>query len=116
MGEKIISANHEYEIMLTWKDVDDNDIYCVDFKIYSGWLQSDGERLYTKTQDEPTTIREEAEFEVRGFIKWDGCTQFEIGDSMIHWDSSDDMNRLFETLKLAREQAALVMRKKWIEN
>lgn len=105
-------ARGGYLIRLYADEWDGGSIGWVDFQVF-GLVgeQSDGTFLYPR-KDAISSMDlvedlAQAETEADGFVKWDGCTQFAVGH--VHIDHVDQLDRLFESIKLARFEAAQLM-------
>jgi hypothetical protein len=48
----------------------------------------------------------DADFQASGFVKWDGCAQW---DCDVHLDSRDERQRFFDAVHLAHQRAAEIM-------
>lgn len=81
--------------------------YHADFKVYRVWqvLEPwDGVGFQRKGSDiEPDFVQlvEEAEVFLSGFVKWDGCSNWDFGEGSIHFcdvDSAAEIGELFRKL------------------
>lgn len=68
------------------------------------WFHRKG---YTSCPGEETLNADEAETVAEGFVKWDGCTQWDV--SSAHTDSTASMRNLCDAIQLARSRAIEVM-------
>lgn len=102
---------------LYWKP-HDGKVLWIDFDLYQPTEQTMQDGRCTEERflrpgaiqsDETTANLDDAEAIAAGFVKWDGCTQFDVAD--IHVDHRAELERIFnailETRKLcAKEMAA----------
>ena len=82
MGE---GSRFQYRIRLSWSGLEMENRgngcpYSVNFEIAEIVTEFEGEYFYMTETSDGTTDFEEAEFLVRGNIKWDGCCNMNLGD------------------------------------
>lgn len=102
----------EFHIRI-WADTKENDeTYWVDFEIFEvighdGSRENPGRKFFNKkdsmTSPNPVYEYDEAESIVEGFVKFDGCTQYDMN---VHIDSREQMDFLFTAISKARQLAA----------
>jgi hypothetical protein len=86
----------------------------VDFELFEViGMQDDGKHMYhqkgySSSPDQYTLSPDEAEMQASGFVKWDGCTQFNTDDG-VHVDGKADMEAFLEALRRARADAMEAM-------
>jgi hypothetical protein len=117
--EQILDENGllgSFTLCLYWKPNDDGDISWVDFELFevTGVPHPAGTPAEYQRRDSdhgPDLVRDldEAESTAEGFVKWDGCTQFEVG--AVHVDSKRQLDRLLAAIGEARRRCALAMGK-----
>jgi len=117
--EQILDENGplgSYTLCLYWKPAspDDDRVYWVDFELFEviGLPHPEGkpaEYQRRGSHSSPDLVRDldAAESAAQGFVKWDGCTQFEI--SAVHVDSKRQLDRLLAAIGEARRRCALAM-------
>lgn len=104
-----------FTLVLYWKPNEDTGgIYWVDFELFevTGVPHPEGQPAEYQRRGadtSPDLVRDlnEAESTAEGFVKWDGCTQFEIG--AVHVDSKRQLDRLLAAIGEARRRCALAM-------
>jgi hypothetical protein len=105
-----------FTLCLYWKPAgpDDPRVYWVDFELFEvhGVPHPEGKPAEYQRRDSdhgPDLVRDldEAEVTAQGFVKWDGCTQFDV--TSVHVDSKRQLERLFEAIGEARRRCAAVM-------
>lgn len=104
-----------FTLCLYWKPAEpDQRVYWVDFELFEvhGVPHPEGKPAEYQRRDSdcgPDLVRDldEAEVTAGGFVKWDGCTQFEV--SAVHVDSKRQLDRLFAAIGEARRRCALAM-------
>lgn len=97
-----------------WADTwDDGQTGWVDFEIFEvighdGTHENPGPKFFNKrdsrTSPNPAYSYDDAEVIAEGFVKFDGCTQFNMGH--VHVDSREQLEMLFKAIEKARELAA----------
>lgn len=110
LGE-LFKTEGEYHVRLFADANEEGRTHWVDFQIFEviGY-DSDGEkRKFFNRKDaqslpDPVYSYDEAEVVAEGFVKWDGCTQFDVGS--VHVDSKEQLRALFVAIEKARELAA----------
>lgn len=101
-----------FTLCLYWTPIDDGRVMWVDFELFEvTWTGAGGTFGYNRrdARSLPDTVKDlaEAESAARGFVKWDGCTQFDVGN--VHVDGRGELLRLFAAIETAREECALAM-------
>lgn len=99
----------EFHIRLFGEDKQHNGrIMWVDFQVFSvaGCNAGDRRRVFQRADDGFTHDYAEAEPVCNGFVKWDGCTQFEVDG---HVDDRDSLVQLLRAIEEARRLAAAAM-------
>lgn len=117
--EQILDENGllgSFTLCLYWKPAESDDprVYWVDFELFEVHGVPYPERKPAEYQrrdsnNGPDLVRDldEAESAAEGFVKWDGCTQFEV--SAVHVDSKRGLDRLLTAIGEARRRCALAM-------
>ncbi len=99
-------------------------IYWIDFQIfevigYDWGAGVKGRKFFNLKKSprspEPVYTYDEAAVIVEGFVKWDGCTQFDFPEG-IHVDSKRHLDALFSAVCRARELASEAMPGKMIND
>jgi hypothetical protein len=90
--------------------------HCVDFKAchMNGWSVTEGGDVpcFDTPENEPTDDFDKAEVFVEGFIKWDGCTNFEFTgqrDTMLHRCEAEELLAIGTLLSRIHERAMGMM-------
>lgn len=84
--------------------------YWIDFEIVQlVGGDNDGVQLYSGEMH-PVENIDEAEVHVRGFIKWDGCMQW---NADAHTDDPEDLELLFDCIRQTRLAAIEAMGERW---
>lgn len=79
-----------------WKDLEFEVVaqvkaYCLDFKLYRRWENGN----YSNHSE----VRDDADFEADGFMKWDGCSNISTNDKcMFHSCNREMLTNLGEAL------------------
>lgn len=111
LGDIYERCSNEYHVRLFADANSEGRTHWVDFQIFEiiGY-DSDGERRkFFNKRDSPHSpdavySYDEAEIIAEGFVKWDGCTQFDIAS--VHVDDREQLAALFAAISKARELAA----------
>lgn len=103
-----------FTLCLYWNPTDDDDrVLWVDFELFEvTGIGDDGcileySRRGADTLPDFVSSLAEAESAAEGFVKWDGCTQFTVGD--VHVDSRAGLLQLLNAIETAREECAMAM-------
>lgn len=104
-----------FTLVLYWKPADNGDrVYWVDFELFevTGVPHPEGkpaeyQRRGADTSPDLVRDLDEAESTAHGFVKWDGCTQFDV--ESVHVDSKRELDRLLAAIGEARRRCALAM-------
>lgn len=101
-----------FTLVLYWDPTEDDTVLWVDFELFEiTWRDDDGgfgySRRDARSLPDHVTALDEAECAAHGFVKWDGCTQFDIG--AVHVDSRAGLLQLLNAIETAREECALEM-------
>ncbi len=110
----------EHHIRLWGNPSGEGEQYWIDFEVFAveGYeTENPSARIFQKigeTSNFPgTTDLDEAEPVAHGFVKWDGCTQFDMD---VHIDSKEQLEALFNAVLKARALAADAMPGKMIND
>jgi hypothetical protein len=103
-----------FTLCLYWTPNDNGAISWVDFELFEvhgvplpDEKPAEYQRRGSDMGPDLTRDLDEAESTAQGFVKWDGCTQFEV--SAVHVDSKDQLDRLLAAIAEARRRCALAM-------
>lgn len=114
------NRENEFHIRLWGDEHPQGGKYWIDFEVYDveGYeIGREAERVFQKkgeTSNFPgTTNLDEAEPVAHGFVKWDGCTQFNMD---VHIDHVKHLEGLFNAVLEARRLAAEAMPGKMIND
>lgn len=109
MSEKILHTD-AYTIRLRWDDPKPGDhrpAYWINFELFS-LLGPDEPRIYNKRgstySPNPVESIDEAEIEVDGFVKWDGCTEYGFPGGRPHFCSWRGIQAQHTAIELARDE------------
>lgn len=101
----------EYVLRLKWEVTDDERVIWVNFWLYETTAVDDDGRHYqrkdARVSPDLVVSFAEAEDAASGFVKWDGCTQFEM--ARVHVDGRIGLDKLCQALQRARLEAARLM-------
>jgi hypothetical protein len=107
-----------YSVRLTYETRADMDgeVTWVDFELLervTGTDSNGGPPLWWApgdTMDELVPY-EQASARIKGFVKWDGCTQFRLLDDLgVHVDSTDDLECWLDAVRRCRVECAEVIK------
>lgn len=100
-----------FTLVLYWKPNDDGRVLWVDFELFEvTWKSGDKfgyERRDSDRGPDGVDTLDEAEWAAKGFVKWDGCTQFDVNS--VHVDDRSGLLQLLNAIETAREECALAM-------
>lgn len=105
-----------YTLCMYWREQDDGcggrKVYWVDFELFEViWKDDDGILRYqlrgSPNSPDPTGDLDHAEVAASGFVKWDGCTQFQVAD--VHVDGRGELEALFSVIEEVRRRCAQAM-------
>jgi hypothetical protein len=103
-----------FTLRLYWKLWDDGRVGWVDFELFevTSYEVADPSKLLYELRDavsshDLTADLDEAGPAADGFVKWDGCTQFNVAS--VHVDSRKGLENLFHGIAEARRLCALAM-------
>lgn len=106
----------DYVLRLRWT-AGDYGITWIDFELIEVTAKSEGppgqwtvpgyQRHGATYSPDTTPDIEKAELAAEGFLKWDGCMQFNV--AYVHVDTDLELTRLLAAIKSARELAAAEM-------
>lgn len=111
------ATRDSYTLCLYWRERDDGvggqKVYWVDFELFRVLVVlDDGAFLYERrgsgTNMGLADALTEAEIAASGFVKWDGCTQFDFGN-LLHVDSKSELDDLLRAVTSVRRRCAQVM-------
>jgi len=101
------TAGH-FTLCMYWRargGPDGDQVLWVDFELFEV-VRPGTYRSRDRSRGETTRLGE-AELAASGFVKWDGCTQFELGP--VHVDGAAELDRLLWAVAEARRRCALAM-------
>jgi hypothetical protein len=113
-------ATHKtYFAQWSWKPWDGGRIGWVNFKMWrvNTW-EMDGTPIFSNDtcigDDDRKESKDPTEIDpfMRGFRKWDGCTQWDWSSNM-HEDSAEELEELFRAVRKTHEIAAEIMGETW---
>lgn len=122
LGDFHKPGSDETHVRLFSEPNEDGETYWVDFQIFEivgcdhEPYQAPGRKFFNRkgatSSPDPVYTYEEAQPIVDGFVKWDGCTQFEFPDG-VHVDCKRHLEALFSAVGEARKAAAELMGPTW---
>lgn len=102
-----------YTVVWSWEPNSEGECIWLDFEIYKllGSAEAnDGERAYNRKGSDyspnPVYDLDEAQIEIKGFMKWDGCCQFTLEDPPAHLDSRHSLKAWLDVIDGVTAEAA----------